>query len=100
MLRGRGRGHRRSMTPQQRAERLRDKLEWCDLPQGHMVRARVRVEARASPHPMTLTLVSPHPTLTLPQSRCGLPKGTHDRDAMGRSRTNDIVHMQCHCMCW
>ena len=34
MLRGRGRGHRRSMTPQQRAERLRYKLEWCDLPKA------------------------------------------------------------------
>ena len=34
MLRGRGRGHRRSMTPQQRAERLRYKLEWCGLPKA------------------------------------------------------------------
>ena len=38
MLRGRGKGHRRSMSPAQRAERLRYKLEWCGLPKGTLDR--------------------------------------------------------------
>lgn len=52
---------------------------------------------------MPLAAPSPHAVIVFSHSdeahgdqhRC-----SHDRDAMGRSRTNDIVHMQCHCMCW
>jgi len=49
LLRGRGQGHRRSMTPQQRAERLRYKVEWCGLPKGTLDRDSMGTLASLGP---------------------------------------------------